>query len=342
MTKVKLSTWLRSGVIEENLKETLEATLCELKNACPLYKVSNNSIRNSLYDILSNDKVFREESTARTTVFNWLSKKSPYSCKKKQAFAVFKKNTRFYTSTIAVGPHATANNYNSNVAEAQETSNEYNSNVIEPSNGDNSNVIAQETANGDNSNVIEPQETANRDNNNIIGPQETSNEDKNNNVKTRVSSPPMVKQKTCVSSPPPVNQTFSFANDEQGAIVEPFINCVEKALRKFIIDNKHIIPSKIVESFVAKQHHRISPDFENADVLCMIKFINENISIFLNKSVFHGRYKADPTELLSSFKKNVRDKMAHGTIIDEKGRWSDLALQNVAHLACEIVACLGK
>ncbi|RIA89990.1 hypothetical protein C1645_824004 [Glomus cerebriforme] len=85
--------------------------------------------------------------------------------KKNKLCAVFEKNTRFYTSIIAVGSHVTANNYNSNVAETQETANRVNSNVIEP----------QETANGDNSNVIEPQETANRD---------------NNNVKTRVSSPP--------------------------------------------------------------------------------------------------------------------------------------------------------
>ncbi|CAG8472455.1 7271_t:CDS:2, partial [Cetraspora pellucida] len=61
-------------------------------------------------------------------------------------------------------------------------------------------------------------------------------------------------------------------------------------------------------SFATKQHPRISPDFANVN--------------------------ANPIELLSNFKKNVRHKIAHGIIIDEKGRWSDLDLQNVAHLAC--------
>ncbi|CAI2197186.1 19472_t:CDS:2, partial [Funneliformis geosporum] len=303
MTKIRLSTWLRSGTIEQNFKDTLEATLGALNNACPLNKLSNNSIRNSLYDILSNDKAFREKSTAHTTVFDWLSNKSSSSCKEKP-FAVFKKKTRFYASTIAVGPNATANSYNNNVVEPNATANSYNNNVVEPN----------ATADSYNNNVVEPQESGNGD---------------NSNVKTRDSSPP------------PVKQTFSFANDEQEAIIEPYINFVEKALYKFLIDNEHIIPSKIVESFVAKQHPRISPDFENADILCMIKFITENISIFLKKSTFHGRYKLDPTGLLINFKNNVRNQMAHGIIIDEKGRWSDLALQNVAHLACEIVACLG-
>ncbi|RIA91959.1 hypothetical protein C1645_821316 [Glomus cerebriforme] len=30
----------------------------------------------------------------------------------------------------------------------------------------------------------------------------------------------------------------------------------------------------------------------------------------------------------------------HG-ISDEKGRWSDLALQNIAYLSCHMVACIG-
>lgn len=100
----------------------------------------------------------------------------------------------------------------------------------------------------------------------------------------------------------------------------------------------------MVKSFCAKQHPPISTDFGNADLLCMINFIIENIKLFLKpkKPLFHGRYKANPTELLSNFKKNVRNKMAHGIVVDEKGRWSDHELQHVSVLACEVVICLGK
>ncbi|CAI2179205.1 9990_t:CDS:2, partial [Funneliformis geosporum] len=163
-------------------------------------------------------------------------------------FAVFKKKTQFYASTITVGPNTTANGYNNNIVEPNATANSYNNNIVE----------LNATADSYSNNVVEPQESGNRDNSNV---------------------------KTCDFSPPPVKQTFSFANNEQGAIIEPYINFVEKALYKFLIDNEHIIPSK---------------------------------------STFHGRYKSDSTGLLINFKKN-----------------SDLALQNVVYLACEIVACLG-
>ncbi|RIA94128.1 hypothetical protein C1645_818511 [Glomus cerebriforme] len=32
--------------------------------------------------------------------------------------------------------------------------------------------------------------------------------------------------------------------------------------------------------------------------------------------------------------------MAHGIVIDDKGRWSDHSLQNVTILACEVVICV--
>lgn len=48
----------------------------------------------------------------------------------------------------------------------------------------------------------------------------------------------------------------------------------------------------------------------------------------MKKSVFN-RNKADPIELISSFGIRMRNKMAHGTVLDEKGRWSDLALTRI-------------
>jgi len=143
-------------------------------------------------------------------------------------------------------------------------------------------------------------------------------------------------------SSPPVEQSFSFSDSEQGAIIEPFINLSEKIISDFLVKNESIIPLEVVESFASKQRPPVSLDFRNADLLCMLNFLIENINIFLKKSVFHGTYKSNPVELLSSFKKNVRNKLAHGIIINEKGRWSDHALEHVAILACEVVICLGK
>ncbi|CAG8580462.1 3607_t:CDS:2, partial [Diversispora eburnea] len=61
----------------------------------------------------------------------------------------------------------------------------------------------------------------------------------------------------------------------------------------------------------------------------------------LNESVFHGKLKSAPTELFKNYKNNVRNKVAHGTLIDQKGRWSDHELQHIAILACDVVTCLG-
>ncbi|UZO18737.1 uncharacterized protein OCT59_010049 [Rhizophagus irregularis] len=169
----------------------------------------------------------------------------------------------------------------------------------------------------------------------VVGQQDSSsaiinNYNNNGNKRTRDVSPP-------------VKQAFSFTASEQGAIVEPLLNLVEKAIYKFLVESEGFIPLDVVKSFCAKQHPPISTDFGNADLLCMINFIIENIKLFLKpkKPLFHGRYKANPTELLSNFKKNVRNKMAHGIVVDEKGRWSDHELQHVSVLACEVVICLG-
>src|SRR6266540_3617589 len=82
----------------------------------------------------------------------------------------------------------------------------------------------------------------------------------------------------------------------------------------------------------------IEPTSLDADTLRMLNFI---ISIFTEKSAFHGKYKANPNEILKEYRKNVRHQMTHG-IVEENGRWSDITLQNVSLLACKVVACLSK
>ena len=143
------------------------------------------------------------------------------------------------------------------------------------------------------------------------------------------------------TSPPPMKQVISLPIDRQGAIVEYFYTFVEHELYRFLVDNENIIPATVVEVFITKQSNQISADFRDADLLTLLNFIMKYIDVFLKGSIFHGKYKANPANLFRDFKENVRHKLAHG-ISDEKGRWSDLALQNVAYLSCHMVACIGK
>ncbi|CAB4440952.1 unnamed protein product [Rhizophagus irregularis] len=47
------------------------------------------------------------------------------------------------------------------------------------------------------------------------------------------------------TSPPSVKQVFSFTSGEQGAVIEPLLNIVEKAIYKFLVDNERYIPSML-------------------------------------------------------------------------------------------------
>ncbi|CAG8740521.1 12671_t:CDS:2, partial [Racocetra persica] len=88
-------------------------------------------------------------------------------------------------------------------------------------------------------------------------------------------------QKNDRESSPPIKHAFSFIDEEQGAFIEPILNLVERALNEVLIENQHMISSKVVEIF--------------------------NIKIF-DKSAFHGQHKSTPTELFKNYKNNVRNK----------------------------------
>ncbi|RIB16339.1 hypothetical protein C2G38_2038659 [Gigaspora rosea] len=176
----QLSTWIRSGIVEENIKDTLDSTLNALCDVCPLKK-SRESICDSLRDILYSDQVFRQSSPAHITIFGWLEDKKlssssssstqPKQSRQSKPFAIFKK-TRFHSS--AVGQHVTiTHNYKDN--------------------------------------------------------------------------------RTVRDSSPSVSQSFSFTENEQGAVIEPFINLVEKVIYEFLITNESTIPLEIVENFCSKQ-----------------------------------------------------------------------------------------
>jgi hypothetical protein len=57
--------------------------------------------------------------------------------------------------------------------------------------------------------------------------------------------------------------------------------------------------------------------------------------------MFYGKNNEDPVEVFKEYKKSVRNKLAHG-IVNKKGRWNDIALQNVSLISCKVVECLGR
>ncbi|KAF0403877.1 hypothetical protein F8M41_009164 [Gigaspora margarita] len=92
----RLSTWLRSGVIEQNIKDTLKSTLDKLHSICPL-NISRTSLRDSLHDNLYHDEAFRQ-NPAYKIIFNWFEASSQKT-RSARPVAIFKK-TRLYSSVV--------------------------------------------------------------------------------------------------------------------------------------------------------------------------------------------------------------------------------------------------
>ncbi|CAJ0769044.1 20560_t:CDS:2, partial [Entrophospora sp. SA101] len=141
-----------------------------------------------------------------------------------------------------------------------------------------------------------------------------------------------------------IPQRFSFSASKQGSYVEPILQYVEKSLFGFIIKHQQYIPSKTVKEFVTKCTPPRQMDFSDADLLCLLNFIIQNISLFTigqsDQTLFHGQYKLNPSDLLKSFKTEARNHNAHG-ITQLEGRWNDEKLQRLSTLALEVVGCLG-
>nr|CAG8511061.1 1682_t:CDS:2 [Entrophospora candida] len=127
-----------------------------------------------------------------------------------------------------------------------------------------------------------------------------------------------------------------------------------KSTLKSTIDSLHdVCPLNVSREIISKSLH---------DILCKDKVFREQSEIHnrifnwfeeknssepsrpyavFKKRVYSSAFfgsKAKPlSTLLLIFKNNVRNKMAHGILIDQKGRWGDHALKNVAILACEVI-----
>jgi hypothetical protein len=158
----------------------------------------------------------------------------------------------------------------------------------------------------------------------------------NNNFKITLAN-------TRKSSSLHTNQMFTFSIAEQGAIVESFLVFAEKALYNFLVKYKNKISNnKLKKKKFCEKRSTIKIDIQKADVHCMLNYITLNIEIFMQESAFHGKHKDNPTKLLKDFAKNVRHKIAHGIVDDDRGRWCDFALRQVVDLTCEVVSCLGS
>ena len=146
-------------------------------------------------------------------------------------------------------------------------------------------------------------------------------------------------------SSPPIPQRFSFSSSEQGSYLEPILEHVERALFRFIVNNEEYIPLEAVESFTTKCNPPRQVNFSDADLLCILNFIIQNINLFTtgrsNQTLFHGEYKLDPSELFKSFKIEARNHNAHA-ITQQMGRWNDEELQRLSTLALKVIVCLGK
>ena len=86
-------------------------------------------------------------------------------------------------------------------------------------------------------------------------------------------------------------------------------------------------------------------DFSDADLLCLLNFTIQNISLFTTRqsdqTLFCGQYKLNPSDLLMFFKVEARNYNAHA-ITQSNGRWNDEKLQRLSTLALEVVICLGE
>ncbi|RUP50174.1 hypothetical protein BC936DRAFT_140079 [Jimgerdemannia flammicorona] len=141
------------------------------------------------------------------------------------------------------------------------------------------------------------------------------------------------------SPPPPLQHHFSFSPREQGGIVEEFLNFAERNLFQFLVRNANCVTTTEVASFGDKSRPKIKPDFANADTLSMLNFIIAYKDNY--KTSFQGENKENAIEILTNYKKNVRNQMAHGVLQGTEGRWNDYMLQLVAIQTCEVTVCLG-
>ncbi|RHZ76669.1 hypothetical protein Glove_194g16 [Diversispora epigaea] len=96
-------------------------------------------------------------------------------------------------------------------------------------------------------------------------------------------------------------------------------------------------PCETVNNHIRESSPEVKPNFsftENERGAVIEPVVN-----LAEKAIYGFLVKNESAIPLEVIEKN---KLAHGIMINEKGRWSDHALQHVTILACEIVICLAS
>lgn len=70
---MKLYIWIKTGVIDKSIKDTLQPTLDMLLHGACLLKKDKKSIYNSLCNVLNKDQAFCEKTAANNKVYDWLN-----------------------------------------------------------------------------------------------------------------------------------------------------------------------------------------------------------------------------------------------------------------------------
>src|SRR6266498_824096 len=78
---MKISTWIKSGIIDENIKDSLDSTVKSLHSICSL-RANKKSIRESLCDVLDRDQSFHEKTMVNIQVYKWLSPTTKFNKKR--------------------------------------------------------------------------------------------------------------------------------------------------------------------------------------------------------------------------------------------------------------------
>lgn len=351
----KLSIWIKNN-LHNNIKNDLDSTLNALLKLNPPFKKNTSileqkkALKSSIYAFFENN---RENITKYGSLYSWVNNalnKKKLKVIDKEYRAVFQR-ARFFSSVMqhAIGSLTDCKlkkdlqNQNQNMDYMKEDQEEGDEREEGGDDDEKENGSDDEKENGgdDEKESSEDYEKESREGGEDYEREsgedyekesdDDEEKDQGNNKKG---------QEDIVLS----SQQFSFSPSEQGAYVVPIIEHVEASLFRFIIKQEKYIPHKTVRKFVSRCNPPKKDDFSDADLLCLLNFIIQNINLFTlgqGQTLFHGSNNIDPPFLLKTFKVEIRHHNAHG-VTNLKGRWCDEKLLRLSTLALEVIVCLGK
>ncbi|CAG8542177.1 99_t:CDS:2 [Funneliformis caledonium] len=303
----KLSNWLEENLFN-NIKHDLESTLDALIDLKPPLKIDTisekkKSLRSSIRALFKNKPKFQQ---TYKSLYMWITENKLKIINQNNR-AVFRR-TRFFSNVLQ---HAIGSLTDCKLEkELQETEELQEKEELQETESQRDKNEDKEEDQGD-----ETDDQKEKDQGDEKDDQKEKDQgDQENEKKDQIDV-------TCDLLSSPIPQRFSFLPSEQGAYIS----------------------HKTVENFVSKCNPPKLTDFSDADLLCVLNFIIQNLSLFTrgqHQTLFYGSYKSDPSFLFKAFKVEARNHNAHGITYLE-GRWSDEKLQRLSTLALEVIVCLG-